>query len=97
MSDDRLPHLEVSLAGINDPRSLHERLRLAFDFPDTYGRNWAAFWDAISGLVLMPERITFTHWADLKSVLPEDAERLRTSLARLNSEFPSFGSKVDYL
>ncbi|MBQ3004498.1 MAG: barstar family protein [Clostridia bacterium] len=24
---------------------LHERIRIAFDFPECYGANWHAFWD----------------------------------------------------
>ncbi|MBQ3004497.1 MAG: barstar family protein [Clostridia bacterium] len=24
---------------------LHERIRIAFDFPECYGANWNAFWD----------------------------------------------------
>lgn len=26
---------------------LHERIRMAFDFPEWYGANWDAFWDLL--------------------------------------------------
>lgn len=26
---------------------LHERIRVAFDFPEWYGKNWDAFWDLL--------------------------------------------------
>ncbi len=26
---------------------LHERIRVAFDFPEWYGKNWNAFWDLL--------------------------------------------------
>ncbi len=26
---------------------LHERIRIAFDFPEWYGANWSAFWDLL--------------------------------------------------
>ena len=26
----------------------HERIRVAFDFPEWYGKNWDAFWDLLS-------------------------------------------------
>lgn len=26
---------------------LHERIRVAFDFPEWYGKNWSAFWDLL--------------------------------------------------
>ena len=29
-------------------RDFHERIRIAFDFPEWYGRNLDAFWDLIS-------------------------------------------------
>ena len=25
----------------------HERIRVAFDFPEWYGKNWSAFWDLL--------------------------------------------------
>ena len=27
---------------------LHERIRIALDFPEWYGKNWDAFWDMIN-------------------------------------------------
>ena len=27
---------------------LHERIKIALDFPDYYGKNWDAFWDCIN-------------------------------------------------
>ncbi len=27
---------------------MHERIRVAFDFPEWYGANWDAFWDFLS-------------------------------------------------
>ncbi len=26
---------------------LHEKIRIAFDFPEWYGANWSAFWDLL--------------------------------------------------
>lgn len=28
---------------------MHQRIKMAFDFPDYYGENWDAFWDLIRG------------------------------------------------
>lgn len=48
---------------------LHEKIRVAFDFPDWYGKNWSAFWDLLwsecdaDELIIMGEK-----------TLPEDFE-----------------------
>ena len=57
---------------------LHERIRVAFDFPEWYGANWDAFWDLlwsdvdadeviIIGEDTMPkefeEQLKSMHWA----------------------------------
>ena len=39
--------IELDLTGCKRLRDLHERIRVAFDFPDWYGRNWDAFWDLL--------------------------------------------------
>ncbi len=37
----------LDLTGCKNWLELHERIRIAFDFPDFYGKNWDAFWDLI--------------------------------------------------
>ncbi|WP_405554065.1 barstar family protein [Streptomyces sp. NBC_01171] len=46
--------LEVS--GLPDERALHLLLQRELGFPDFYGKNWGAFWDAITGLVWIPDQ-----------------------------------------
>jgi RNAse (barnase) inhibitor barstar len=38
--------------------------------------NWDAFWDSITGLVEMPDRIVFAGWDELAMRLPADAATL---------------------
>ncbi|MFF5788895.1 barstar family protein [Streptomyces sp. NPDC012693] len=70
----------IDVSGIRDHRRLHSVLRDALDFPPFYGMNRAAFWDAITGLVEMPDRLTFTGWSDLTKSLPDEADLLRQAL-----------------
>ncbi|WP_308295854.1 barstar family protein [Streptomyces sp. ISL-96] len=42
--------------------------------------NWNAFWDAVTGLVELPNELTFTGWADFAAALPTEALRLRDLL-----------------
>ncbi|MDD5923613.1 MAG: barstar family protein [Clostridia bacterium] len=37
----------LDLTGCKYLRELHERIRVAFDFPEWYGANWDAFWDLL--------------------------------------------------
>ncbi|MFI1815197.1 barstar family protein [Streptomyces sp. NPDC020422] len=61
----------IDLASVASEDELHRLLQREFDFPDFYGRNWAAFRDAISGLVLIPEHVRFVGWKPLAERVPE--------------------------
>ncbi len=37
--------VELDLTGCKYLEEIHERIRVAFDFPEGYGKNWSAFWD----------------------------------------------------
>jgi len=39
--------IELDLTGCKYLSEIHERIRVAFDFPEWYGRNWSAFWDLL--------------------------------------------------
>ena len=39
--------IELDLTGCKYLYDLHERIRIAFDFPEWYGKNWDAFWDLL--------------------------------------------------
>jgi len=52
--DERADFVQVDLSAVITSAELHEILEHALEFPALYGRNWNAFWDAITGLVPMP-------------------------------------------
>ncbi len=39
--------IELDLTGCKYLAEIHERIRVAFDFPEWYGSNWDAFWDLL--------------------------------------------------
>ena len=39
--------IELDLTGCKYIAEVHERIRVAFDFPKWYGKNWSAFWDLL--------------------------------------------------
>ena len=39
--------IELDLTGCKYLSEVHERIRVAFHFPEWYGKNWSAFWDLL--------------------------------------------------
>ncbi len=39
--------VELDLTGCKYLAEIHERIRVAFGFPEWYGNNWSAFWDLL--------------------------------------------------
>lgn len=39
--------IELDLTGCTCLSEIHERIKVAFDFPEWYGKNWNAFWDLL--------------------------------------------------
>jgi len=76
----------IDLKEVHSEQELHRLLKDEFGFPDFYGMNWHAFWDAITGLVELPEKIVFLNWDTLKNKLPEESKILRKMLEDYNKE-----------
>ncbi|WP_353942619.1 barstar family protein [Streptomyces sp. HUAS MG91] len=72
--------ITIDVSEVSDERSLHLLLMRELDFPEFYGRNWDAFWDAITGLVGIPDRVRFLGWDRLAARVPRGAAMLRRAL-----------------
>jgi ribonuclease inhibitor len=57
--DERRALVEIDRAEITWLDKLHDTLARALEFPDFYGKNWNAFWDAITSLIPMPRHLRF--------------------------------------
>lgn len=86
----------IDLSEINSPRQLHASLAAALAFPSMYGMNWDAFWDAITGLVDMPQQLELRGWQDFATRLPADAALLQRILARMAQDMPALAAQVRY-
>ena len=40
--------VKLDLTDCRSADEFHERIRVAFDFPEWYGKNWSAFWDMMT-------------------------------------------------
>ncbi|AUG02700.1 ribonuclease inhibitor [Pseudomonas sp. 09C 129] len=92
----RLQRLDIDLNAVTSTAELHATLREALGFPNGYGANWDAFWDAISGLVEMPVQLKFHGWDDLATRLPRDARLLRQCLDEMKNQYPQLAAGVRF-
>ncbi|PHV22116.1 ribonuclease inhibitor [Janthinobacterium sp. BJB446] len=93
---NRLALVTIDLSDINSPRQLHAALAAALGFPSFYGMNWDAFWDAVTGLVDMPQQLELRGWPAFAARLPHDAAILQRILARMAQEMPDLAAQVHY-
>ena len=93
---NRLALVAIDLSDINTARQLHASLAAALAFPSMYGMNWDAFWDAITGLVDMPQQLELRGWPAFATRLPADAAMLQRILARMAQDMPGQAAHVRY-
>ncbi|UED71786.1 barstar family protein [Brevibacillus sp. HD3.3A] len=86
----------IDVSTVKTSLELHQLLKRQLSFPDFYGNNWDAFWDAITGLVELPKRLVFIGWEDLLVSLPRDARILKECLEDKNNRYPSTFVDVEY-
>ena len=96
MLDDRKEIVTIDLREVISSKDLQIVLMEKLEFPDFYGKNWNAFWDSITGLVEMPQKIIFLGWDTFSVKLPKDAEMLRNLFEDFNKDFPMWKCEVEY-
>lgn len=84
------PNVSVDVGQVQSKDELHRLLSRELGFPDFYGRNWDAFWDAITGLIEMPSQLTVVGMARLRQRLPREAANLTESLQEYAAQHPDF-------
>ncbi|WP_017904433.1 barstar family protein [Pseudomonas asplenii] len=92
----RLPLVEVDLRSAESSDEVHSTLSNALEFPGWYGRNWDAFWDAITGLVPMPRRLKILGWESFSRRLPNDARLLKECLDEMQVQYPDEAPDVEF-
>lgn len=95
-SSNRVEIIIIDVTEIRASRDLQGILKKELNFPEFYGMNWDAFWDAITGLVELPERLVIKGWNNIVRVLPNDAEIMKKLLNKFNEEYPICKCTVEY-
>lgn len=87
----------INLTGINNELELQNALKIQLELPSFYGKNWDAFWDAITGLIEMPDILIVEGWEELHSKLPREAEIFKNVMRDFNEMYPMLKCQVQYL
>jgi RNAse (barnase) inhibitor barstar len=95
LSNERETSVTIDVTNVQSANELHLLLKEKLEFPNFYGENWDAFWDAITGLVSLPDKLIFVGWADLEKRLTKDSKIMKEFLLKHNRDFPSW--KCEYL
>ncbi|MFA4135189.1 MULTISPECIES: barstar family protein [unclassified Brevibacillus] len=96
MRDERVFHITIDVSNVKSNKDLHSLLKSSLNFPDFYGMNMSAFWDAITGLVEMPINLTFIGWDSLKELLPDVTATFEKTLEQYNDYYPNHACNVTY-
>lgn len=95
-SEKRQDLVVLDLSSVETSEGLQVLLRDALGFPGWYGRNWSAFWDAITALVEMPQRLQLVSWNAFAERLPTDASIMKQCLDEMSVKYPSLAPSVEY-
>ncbi|MEK5500763.1 barstar family protein [Bacillus sp. FSL M8-0168] len=96
LHEERKEKITLDVSTIKDSTELHNMLKEKLEFPDFYGMNWDAFWDAITGLVELPKTIIFEGWDKVEEKLPTDSQTLVNIFKEFNEEYPFLECEVIY-
>ncbi|MGY3778482.1 barstar family protein [Isobaculum melis] len=96
MCDSEKREVIIDLKNVSTKEELQILLKQNLDFPDYYGENWDAFWDTITGLVELPEKIIFENWSDLENSIPSEANLLKEMLHDFNKKYPVLKVEIEY-
>jgi RNAse (barnase) inhibitor barstar len=74
---------------------LHQRIKIALDFPDHYGANWSAFWDSLR-FDSPAEYVTIVGEHTVAENLKKHLDKMHEILERCKEERASWGLFFGY-
>ena len=87
--------IELDLTGCKVLSEIHERIRVSFDFPVWYGRNWSAFWDLLWS-ECDADKVIIKGEHTLPNELSGARDKLHEILERNRKEFLDTDTPFDY-
>jgi ribonuclease inhibitor len=76
--------LKIDLKDIQSISQLHKTFKDKLGFPEWYGMNWDAFWDAITGLIEFKADLQLMNFAEFERRFPKDGKILSELAADYN-------------
>ncbi|MGG4468445.1 barstar family protein [Paenibacillus alvei] len=95
-NESKQDKLILDVSAVQNSTDFHYLLKWNLDLPDFYGMNWDAFWDAITGLIELPETLIFEGWSNVEERLPKDSQIFINLLNDFNEQYPHWKCKVVY-
>ncbi len=86
----------IDVSNVKTISEFHSLLKVNLEFPNFYGMNWDAFWDAITGLVEMPNILEFKGFTNIEENFPKDTLILKKLFEDFEIEFPQWCCEVIY-
>ena len=88
----------IDLGLCKNTKEVHEVFEKTLGFPNFYGRNWDAMWDAITGLVDMPTNLILYNYLHFDRISKPDADKLIQLTVDYNEKFKGTSIiQLDYL
>ena len=87
--------IKLDFTGCKTGWNYHERIRVAFDFPEWYGKNWSAFWDLLR-TCYDASKVEITGEHTLKKELSDYIQMTHKLLERNIEHQAKFGEKFEY-
>lgn len=78
----------IDLGHIVNIKHLHDTFAERLYFPKSYGNNWDAFWDSITGIAEMPKVLTLTNWDKFENTFEKESKVLKEIIADYNNQNP---------
>ncbi|MDZ5474418.1 barstar family protein [Bacillus sp. 31A1R] len=95
-NESKQDRLILDVSAVQNSIDLHCLLKKNLELPDFYGMNWDAFWDAITGLIELPETLIFEGWSNVEERLPKESQIFINLLNDFNEQYPHWKCKVVY-
>jgi RNAse (barnase) inhibitor barstar len=86
----------IDCSNIKDKKELHEQFKTKLNFPEYYGMNWDAFWDCITEINNLPNKLIMKNWSKLKLKLPKDTKIFEEIISDFKNENPNINFNIEY-
>ena len=93
--EKKMKIIELDLTGCKYLSEIHERICVAFEFPQWYGKNWSAFWDLLWSNC-DAEKVIIKGESSLPDELKESLEKMHEILERNKKALANSDRPFDY-